>query len=203
MADVCIAGFFLAAHVASEVTLLITGDTTRSSSWLWIGLAIFGPIAFARALPPGPVTDVWNATPLLLVCALPIVWYLGVLLEFVVAFAVSPAILFWIDVADRRGIVRYDVSRIHFTVSRQSTYAVLRALSRLCVVRFDLPVNSLSLVPFALSSLETIGMIFLTKKSYEFRNQLDFARYASLKASIFIITPIIEGALLHKYQSRD
>lgn len=94
------------------------------------------------------------------------------------------------------GLIRYEFGSLGYTAACMASYGTLRAL---CAAATDegLPVVIADLIPFMLSTLETLGMIVCKSTSYAFSTRsTQFTIYASTKGSAFLALPHVERALL-------
>lgn len=113
---------------------------------------------------------------------------------YLIAYAFSSFILFFLHVAHEGEFVKYDVTTARFFVTRCTTYAVLRAVAMLFVKHLDAPLCVALLTPLATAVLETVGMVY-----YGFENTYtfdayseDFLIYLSLKHAVFGVLPFLE-----------
>ena len=99
--------------------------------------------------------------------------------------------LFCLEVADARGLLRYDLRARGFYVTRSTAYAALRALTAATPPR-----GLARLVPLLVATLETVGMAAHGggAGSYAFATRAEFASYALLKSGVFVALPLLEEA---------
>ena len=209
-----------AAYVVAEVArAAATNGVPRSAAvrelvdWraLWLTIALVcGAGAFAAVLPrPADATvraaheaadgaATTHGAPLVLlattVCAAAAV---DAFAAYGAAYVLTPAILVPIEIASRRGLVVYDVTSAAFLTTRAAAYGTLRVACTLSA-RAGLAPGVARLLPFAVSSLETLGMLcagrFEAYYTFDARSRT-FAAYALLKAGVFLALPLAEEGL--------
>ena len=117
------------------------------------------------------------------------------------AYACTPLIFVWIQIAHSRGRVKYDPTTSVFVTTRGAAYALLRSATSAGVswggeewhpvfVRVD------RLLPFAVASAETLVMLCTTfmETSYELDTG-GVTVYALLKSAVFLSLPLLEEQL--------
>ena len=119
----------------------------------------------------------------------------GTLRVFCLAYALTPLILVWIEASSR---ATYSIDSNYFVLTRSASYASVRALAQLAADRGAIAPRVARLAPFALASLETLGMRVVGTDSYTFGVAgREFAVYATIKSAVFLALPELEQALLH------
>lgn len=118
--------------------------------------------------------------------------YVGVLLNFAVAFLVSPLIFTPLFVLHEFKLLRYDIHDLTWQLNRMSLYAMLRGVSA-ALVSVGMPPSIDPLFVFLLGHVETAGMYVLTIQAYAFpSNSFLFWEYALVKSTIFLWLPALE-----------
>ena len=191
--------FFVAAHVGSEAWRYDTAGPPVP--YFWPALAACSVVAFVLAVP----LTAWYPRAYLstgaeaVAVALPVAWALKVLPEFTLAYVTACFLHYWIQVADAAGLVRYDANRRGYIVTRSTLYGTMRATTAYLVREAGLPLRVARLVPFAVSTVSTVGMALVGGRSggesYAFSPDL-FAAYALVKAAVFVALPLLEEAIL-------
>lgn len=181
--------FLLSAHVSSQVA--------RADIHVWPAALALATVDAARRARGGGCADALAPGTHFLVAFGGLAWAVDAFGVFARAFASLPLTLFLLQIAQRRGLVHYDVSSSRFVVVRASAYALLRATGEVLRVRASVPVRIVRLVPFAVGLLETAGMRVLGHGgAYAFSvSSDDFVVYSTLKSAAFLAAPYLEDAL--------
>jgi hypothetical protein len=180
----------LSAHVTAEVAMVARGGDSHRRFFLvfWPGALLSGALACA----PVRLSEVRGTGVEGLLLAAALAWWARVLDVFALAYVGCALVLFCLEVADARGLLRYDLRARGFYVTRSTAYAALRALS----AATPLPRGLVRLVPLLVATAETLGMAVHGggAGSYAFPTRADFASYALLKSAIFVALPLLEAA---------
>lgn len=174
----------LSAHMSAT----ILGETR-----LILVAAPVAIVAFAYELPSGAPSDWHRVTVVLHVLAAAFAWMVESLSVYLAAFAVTPLITVWIDIARARGLVCYDSTTSYFLLSRSVAYAVTRTLLHVVVRTAALP-ESVDYLAIATLSLVESGLMFAyrsTAYSFDYWSS-QFATYVCLKTTVFLSLPLLE-----------
>ena len=180
--------FLLSVHVSSQVA--------GADLHVWPGVLACGVLTAARAVPGAWRDTLAPGTHYVLITGA-LAWAAGAFDVFARAFAALPLVLFWIEVAARRGVVRYDPTTSRFLLTRSSLYGILRVAGALVEARTEVPARIVRLLPLAAASIETVGMRLVGHgDSYTFSvTDRAFASYVILKSGLFVALPYLEDAL--------
>lgn len=123
--------------------------------------------------------------------------FLEVVKHYIVAVFVTPAILVFLRIASDKSLLNYNIESLYFAYSRALTYGNIRALGALLVKYSVVTENVDDLIPFIISTCESIGMFASNSTSYNFSTRsTHFIMYSILKAAVFLSLPILEQRLL-------
>lgn len=199
-----IALFFVAAQFAFELTAVARGQPAADAP-LWVFPLFASLIA---ALSVIPVVYRYRSRvrraglkPFLLTlvqigCGA-VAHTLNVFAVFATAFTVVSVIICWLFLLSSLGLLRNTVCDEMFYFDASILYASLRALTEVFVQRVSLPRRLGRLVPFVISSGETLGMMGYNSRWYKFDVQSDeFGVYATVKAAVFLCLPLLEEWML-------
>lgn len=200
--------FFVGAHVAFECTEVAKKTEVGTPPW-WIPVSAnafavlaFGQVVF-RYRNSFTVEKMYHSlfSPILqIVCGI-IAESFGVFDVFAVAFTATTLILIWVYVIGILGLVEYNEREEHFFLSRSTSYAFLRTITEILVVRASLPRRLGRLFPFAAATLETGAMIYTNSTAYKFVVfSSEFGVYATLKSVVFLSLPLVEEWVMGKLE---
>jgi len=187
--------------LSAYVTHVVVHDAPPA--WFFL-LPALG-LSFAAVLPyvwPVRFVDLWRTTGLLQhVGGVAVAVATRELTTYTVAFAVAFLLTALVTIAHERSLVHYDARTVGFSVSSAALYASLRVVARIVVRTTDVGEWFALLLPFIVSSVETLGMyLSVTNRFYSFPNHsYPFAAYSTLKASLFLALPRAEDQWLSRY----
>lgn len=122
----------------------------------------------------------------------------SVLPNFLVAWAVAPALFLCLYVLDDLNLVNYDVRHGRFLIGRMTFYAAARSLLAASVAHLGVPMGVDRLGVLALGSCETLLMTrsCAQRRWYDLEG-VGFFAYAAVKSAWLLALPLVEEALLH------
>jgi hypothetical protein len=173
-----------------------------------VSYLVFAMIVSAVTFVPvvGPISgaDMWKKTGLLQhVVGITIACVLHDVNAYCVAFAFAFTFTSLVTIAHDRGLVNYNAC-VGFSVSSASLYAILRIVSRIVVSETVVASWFSHLLPFVISSMETIGMYVSANNGYYTfsSDSYLFMVYAHMKATLFLALPRLEDTLTDNYATR-
>lgn len=180
----------LSVYVTSVVT-----DASDHEWWL-LGGGLLSLLSSLIAFGVPPVSSLRLLFPPLVSAT--VAWLLNTLDVYAISFLVSPLILFFVHVLEDLQWSTYATRSASFVYTRMTSYALLRCLSTFLWEQVpSLPSRLVLLVPFAVSSVETAGMVILQSSSYTF-DRVEFLYYATTKAAVFLSLPLLEATLISR-----
>ena len=122
--------------------------------------------------------------------------YLGILYNSAIAFLISPLIFPFIFVLNEHKMVKYDISKPTWILSRMNFYAFLRGVSAY-LVTLGMHTEFDKIFVFCIGTLETLLMYTFSNQSYSFSvTSSTFLAYAVIKSSVLLSMPEIESYIL-------
>lgn len=120
-------------------------------------------------------------------------------LTFVVAVAVTPVYILFVDVLYVLGKVdgSQEFDSVRFVWYSATLYGTVRVATAVLVKATDLPAVAKEIVPLVVSTTETALMVAVDAGSYTFKYpSRAFMQYAIVKACLFCIVPRVERELI-------
>lgn len=177
--------------LSAHVTLVCLDDSRTHFLLAALGVVT---VNFFALLPRGPVYDYFRTGLAHHVVYLLVSWFIDAFVVYCIAFACAPFILWWIDVAHARGLVKYDPQTSYFLISRATVYALVRSTTHALVREVDaIPAQFELLAPVTIASIETLLMIVQQTTAYAFTvSSGPFLVYTLLKTTVLLVVPRFE-----------